>query len=90
MTRSKKCTVHPIWNETFYFPASDPQPHGRCDSYLTLQVFDHDNLSTDDFLGQCSVCLDGVSAVAAFKDGASPPPLATQPRGGADGSDRIG
>ena len=88
VTKSKKCTVHPIWNETFYFQSSDPyagqNPHDdgaaiggsggsrfitTSNSYLTLQCFDHDTLSADDFLGQCSVCLDGVSALANFKDG---------------------
>ena len=55
--------VHPIWNETFYFESSHPCPTlescSQIDSYLIVQCMDHDVLSSHDFLGQCSICLDG-------------------------------
>ena len=72
-TKTQKCTVHPIWNESFYFPVDAPylgHNFKQHNSFLTIQVFDYDALSSHDFLGQCSVCLDaGMDAIEGLRDG---------------------
>lgn len=47
-------TLNPLWNQTFEFPISDPNTQ-----VLRIDVFDHDDIGSDDSLG---------SAVCSFDD----------------------
>mmetsp|Transcript_23235 Transcript_23235/g.32123 ORF Transcript_23235/g.32123 Transcript_23235/m.32123 type:complete len:754 (-) Transcript_23235:170-2431(-) len=46
-----KKDLNPIWNETFTFEGV------KLDESLAIEVFDHDEISADDFMGQAQVSL---------------------------------
>lgn len=51
LTKTKKKTLHPQWNEEFIFRV---KPH---EHKLVLQVFDENRLTRDDFLGMVELTL---------------------------------
>ncbi|XP_028298975.1 E3 ubiquitin-protein ligase NEDD4-like isoform X2 [Gouania willdenowi] len=53
-TKTIKKTLHPKWNEEFFFRV-DPRKHR-----LLLEVFDENRLTRDDFLGQVDVPLNQI------------------------------
>ncbi|XP_026808396.1 E3 ubiquitin-protein ligase NEDD4 isoform X2 [Rhopalosiphum maidis] len=54
LTKTKKKTLNPVWNEEFVFRV---RPH---EHKLVLQVFDENRLTRDDFLGMVEVPLNNV------------------------------
>ncbi|XP_015371652.1 PREDICTED: E3 ubiquitin-protein ligase Nedd-4 isoform X2 [Diuraphis noxia] len=54
LTKTKKKTLNPVWNEEFVFRV---RPH---EHKLILQVFDENRLTRDDFLGMVEVPLNNV------------------------------
>uniref|UniRef100_A0A7S3DCA9 Ras GTPase-activating protein n=1 Tax=Palpitomonas bilix TaxID=652834 RepID=A0A7S3DCA9_9EUKA len=48
-TKVQKKTLNPTWNENFVFPVS------QTNSLLVVNVFDHDTIGSDDFLGEFQV-----------------------------------
>ncbi|XP_060874230.1 E3 ubiquitin-protein ligase NEDD4 isoform X3 [Metopolophium dirhodum] len=54
LTKTKKKTLNPVWNEEFVFRV---RPH---EHKLVLQVFDENRLTRDDFLGMVEVSLNNV------------------------------
>ncbi|XP_050519993.1 E3 ubiquitin-protein ligase Nedd-4-like isoform X2 [Daktulosphaira vitifoliae] len=54
LTKTKKKTLNPVWNEEFIFRV---RPH---EHKLVLQVFDENRLTRDDFLGMVEVPLNNV------------------------------
>ncbi|VVC26339.1 E3 ubiquitin-protein ligase, SMURF1 type,WW domain,C2 domain,HECT domain [Cinara cedri] len=54
LTKTKKKTLNPVWNEEFVFRV---RPH---EHKLVLQVFDENRLTRDDFLGMVEVPLHNV------------------------------
>mmetsp|Transcript_39357 Transcript_39357/g.47705 ORF Transcript_39357/g.47705 Transcript_39357/m.47705 type:complete len:739 (+) Transcript_39357:244-2460(+) len=49
-----KRNLNPVWNATFLF--TDVNPGGIC----KIEVYDHDDLSTDDFMGQAQIALSSL------------------------------
>ncbi|XP_032123982.1 BAI1-associated protein 3 [Sapajus apella] len=62
-TQVKTRTLHPVYDELFYFsvPAEACRRRGAC---VLFTVMDHDWLSTNDFAGEAALGLSGVSGVA--------------------------
>ncbi|XP_023045032.1 BAI1-associated protein 3 isoform X2 [Piliocolobus tephrosceles] len=62
-TQVKTRTLHPVYDELFYFsvPAEACRRRGAC---VLFTVMDHDWLSTNDFAGEAALGLGGVSGVA--------------------------
>ncbi|XP_062036555.1 BAI1-associated protein 3 isoform X2 [Lepus europaeus] len=62
-TQVKARTLHPVYDELFYFsvPAEACRRRGAC---VLFTVMDHDWLSTNDFAGEAALGLGGVSGVA--------------------------
>ena len=62
-TTRKRSTLHPHWYETLSFelnlPSRDHIEAGLAPE-LILQLFDHDMLTSDDFMGRCALSLRGV------------------------------
>jgi hypothetical protein len=50
-TKTKDRTLNPIWDEQFDFLVSGE------DCYITIDVWDADSLSQDDFMGRCMLAL---------------------------------
>uniref|UniRef100_A0A2I3SKX8 BAI1 associated protein 3 n=1 Tax=Pan troglodytes TaxID=9598 RepID=A0A2I3SKX8_PANTR len=62
-TQVKTRTLHPVYDELFYFsvPAEACRRRAAC---VLFTVMDHDWLSTNDFAGEAALGLGGVSGVA--------------------------
>ncbi|GAB5583239.1 BAI1-associated protein 3 isoform X9 [Prionailurus iriomotensis] len=62
-TQVKNRTLHPVYDELFYFsvPAEACRRRGAC---VLFTVMDHDWLSTNDFAGEAALGLGGVGGIA--------------------------
>ncbi|XP_053069723.1 BAI1-associated protein 3 isoform X6 [Acinonyx jubatus] len=62
-TQVKNRTLHPVYDELFYFsvPAEACRCRGAC---VLFTVMDHDWLSTNDFAGEAALGLGGVGGIA--------------------------
>ncbi|KAB0350558.1 hypothetical protein FD754_015415 [Muntiacus muntjak] len=69
-TQVKSRTLHPVYDELFYFsvPAEACRRRGAC---VLFTVMDHDWLSTNDFAGEAALGLGSVSGVARPQVGGS-------------------
>lgn len=54
LTKTKKKTLNPVWNEEFVFRVK-PSEHK-----LVFQVFDENRLTRDDFLGMVELSLNNI------------------------------
>ncbi|XP_040315417.1 BAI1-associated protein 3 isoform X1 [Herpailurus yagouaroundi] len=69
-TQVKNRTLHPVYDELFYFsvPAEACRCRGAC---VLFTVMDHDWLSTNDFAGEAALGLGGVGGIARPQVGGS-------------------
>ncbi|XP_047694415.1 BAI1-associated protein 3 isoform X10 [Prionailurus viverrinus] len=69
-TQVKNRTLHPVYDELFYFsvPAEACRRRGAC---VLFTVMDHDWLSTNDFAGEAALGLGGVGGIARPQVGGS-------------------
>lgn len=69
-TQVKSRTLHPVYDELFYFsvPAEACRRRGAC---VLFTVMDHDWLSTNDFAGEAALGLGSVGGVARPQVGGS-------------------
>ncbi|XP_074202708.1 BAI1-associated protein 3 isoform X2 [Camelus bactrianus] len=69
-TQVKSRTLHPVYDELFYFsvPAEACRRRGAC---VLFTVMDHDWLSTNDFAGEAALGLGSIGGVARHQVGGS-------------------
>lgn len=69
-TQVKSRTLHPVYDELFYFsvPAEACRRRGAC---VLFTVMDHDWLSTNDFAGEAALSLGSIGGIARPQVGGS-------------------